>query len=396
MQIIECDRKKVSFINRKSWFGNMKYILILILFAYTFAQSVNISSSSCTELLELLKYLKDRPTKHLAEKKIDKLLSHKDYQVLFSFYKNDISRNLNNSTLKKIMIGLAWPETYKRGRDLLADLIMAKWEIVYNNLEHLEDKINEIKKINLRGLINISVRTSNNWLPSNMQARSFNFIIIGDGYSAGYKVGNNQVYDIFQIPITRIGKIDEQLFGEIIAHESHHSGLKLPNKFNSKKEYLLTRFFAPFISEGSATKFVNNVFGKYTESIDQKKKVLYFSVIPGINFEPEWRRLFDEEDYMFERFFMAIQNILNGRYSEREIENELKSYWMAPGSARHYLLGSEIMGAIYLVSGKTGCFEVMKDPKKLILMFNKIAQNYKLKNIPKIPEEIIREYNSNL
>jgi len=370
------------------------FLFILIFFAFAFGQSVKVSTSANQELLDLLKYMKNKAIESQVSKKVDKLLSHKDYSVMFSFYKNNSAESLTKTEFKNMIMSLSWPKYYQKGRNRTIDRMLPMWQRVYNNLSHLQQKINKLKRIGLLGLIKRSVSKANKWLPPGMKAKTFRFLILADGLSPAYKMGNYQVYDIFQIPIDRKGDIDKKLFGEIIAHESHHSGIADRYKKYSGKEYLLTQFLSIFVIEGSATKFVNNVYGKYVEQLDKRKKIYYFQAIPGLNLERAWRSMFSEEDYMFNRFFSTIRKIMDGSYKANDIKNELRNYWMATGSSRYYLLGSEMMGAVYFGYGKNGCFEVMKDYNKLISLYGKSVNKnrYKLKNCPKVPEDIMKYF----
>lgn len=373
----------------------MKYpVLILFFLTILFGQNVKVSYSTNQEVLDLLKYMKNKALKERVEKRIDKLLSHKDYAVFFTFYKNNNSRGLNKSDFKNMILSLRWPEHHTRGKNRTVDLMRSMWQRVYNNLQHLQHKINRLKKINLNALIKKSVRKANEWLPPGMKAKTFNFVILADGLSSAYQMGSYQVYDIFQIPIDRKGDIDKELFGEIIAHESHHSGITGRTKSYSGKEYLLSRFLSIFIIEGSATKLVNNVYGKFVEKINKGKEIHYFKAIPGINLERAWRNMFSQENEMFKRFFNTVGKIMKGEYNSYNVNKELNSYWMAPGSAKYYLIGSELMGAVYFGFGKKGCFEVMKDYTKLIPMYHKsISKNrYKLKNCPQVPADVIKYF----
>lgn len=370
----------------------MKRVFVLILLAgIIFGQNVKVSYSSCQDVLDLLKMMKNRSVKSQVEKKIDKLLSHKDYKVVFSFYKNNFSNNINKNIFKKMILSLRWPDEYRRGENHTADQMLVLWSRVYNNLPHLQHKINQLEKINLKALIKASVRRANQWLPPGMKAKTFNFIVTADGKTPGYQINSSQVYDIFQIPINQLGNIDKDLFSEIIAHESHHSGLKLRHTNKSEKHHLLSQFFSYFITEGTATKLVNNVYGKFVERINSNKPVPYFKAIPGINIEREWKKMFSEEPEMFSKFFNTAIKILDGSYKYNDIQKELNKYWIAPGSAKYYLIGSELIGAIYFGFGKNGCFDVMKDPIQLITLYNSsIKKNrYKLKNCPKVPKKLL-------
>lgn len=371
-----------------------KLVLLIFFFAAMFAQNVRVSYLVNQEVLDLLKYMKNRAIETQVSKKVDKLLSHKDYSVMFSFYRSSSSGSLTKADFKNMIMSLRWPKYYQQGKNRVTDLMRPMWQRVYNNLPHLQHKINRLKKINLSSLIKKSVRKANQWLPSGMKAKTFNFIVLADGLSSAYQLGSYQVYDIFQLPIDRKGDLDEKLFSEIISHESHHSGIAGRNKKYSGKKYLLSKFLTSFVVEGSATKLVNNVYGKFVEKIDKGKQIYYFRAIPGLNLERAWRDMFSEEKGMFERFFVTVRKIMDGSYNSYDVERELRTYWKAPGSSKYYLLGSELVGAIYFGFGKKGCFEVMKDYTKLIPLYNQSVNKnrYKLKNCLKVPKDIMQYF----
>ena len=366
-------------------------VSILVFLSISFAQSVSVSYQTCAKVLEIMTDMKNKRMKSHVERKIDNLLSHKDYKGFFLFHQSSNHYPVNKTNLKKMILSLKWNKEHPRGKNRKLDAMQQYWMRVYNNLSHFRQKINQLQKINLKALIQNSVRTANSWLPPSMRKYRFNFVVLPDGQSAAYKVQNYQVYDIFQIPIDRLGNIDKDLLAEIIAHESHHSGLKLEIRSNDFKKRNLIYFLSHFLMEGSATKLVNNVYGKYVEKINPKKEIKYFKAIPGINIEREWRKMFSSEDQMFSRFFSTITKILNGSMSQSAVQRELNSYWLSYGSAKHYLIGSEIIGAIYIGFGKSGCFEVMKDPLKLIPKYQQAVQKnrYRLKKCPQVPKELL-------
>lgn len=88
---------------------------------------------------------------------------------------------------------------------------------------------------------------------------------------------------------------------------------------------------------------------------------------------------------------MTFEHAFTGEITGEQLNKEFRSYRITGKIGRNYFLGSEIFGAIYHGLGRDACFEAMRDPRRMLPLYNKaLEKNTQLLNkCVRVPDSII-------
>ena len=223
-----------------------------------------------------------------------------------------------------------------------------------------------MEKIKLQKLIQKGVSDAQKWLPVSMKIPDFYFFIHPNGGSTVFAMNGNQGYDFFQLDKTQDGLIDIQKLINVIAHESHHLGLKTKQKpLNSSKDSLAYQFLMTFVAEGTASKLVDNLPCGRIPKISKKGSRNFDVATKHI-----WEQYSKDEEAIFASFETDFQKIYNGTYNKDSVQHRMKTYWLGGLKGRAYYMGAELFGAIYKALGKKKLFDVMEDPRLTLKTYN--------------------------
>lgn len=355
---------------------------LLLLTNSLLAQKVETDFSACYSMLSVLEALKADMTYETVAAKIDSVLDTKPYQIMFQHYNRSWRPNhLPEQVFKRMILSLKFKEQYNKGENQRADAMLVFWQREYENLDLYKKNLLLLEKIKLSKLIQKGVSDAQKWLPSSMKIPDFYFIILPNGGSTAFAINGNQGYDFFQLDKTQDGLIDIQRLIDVIAHESHHLGLKTKQKpLKSSKDSLAYQFLMTFVAEGTASKFVDNLPGGRIPKISKKDSRNFDFAIKHI-----WEQYSEDEQAIFASFETDFEKIYNGIYNYDSVQYRMTTYWLSGLKGRAYFMGAELFGAIYNAFGKQKLFDVMEDPTLLLKTYNTAVAILNKKKIKAIP-----------
>jgi hypothetical protein len=362
----------------------MRNILLGLLFLTNtlYAQKVETDFSACYSMLNVLEAMKANVSYEAVAVKIDSVLNTKPYQIMFQHYNRSWRPNhLPEQVFKRMILSLKFKEQYTKGENQRADAMFALWQKEYENLDLYKKNLLLLEKIKLPKLIQKGVSDAQKWLPASMKIPDFYFFIHPNGGSTAFAINGNQGYDFFQLDKTPDGLIDIQKLINVIAHESHHLGLKTKQKpLKSSKDSLAYQFLMTFVAEGTASKFVDNLPGGRIPKISKKGSRNFDVATKHI-----WKQYSEEEQAIFASFETDFEKIYNGTYNQDSVQYRITTYWLSSLKGRAYFVGAELFGAIYKAFGKKKLFDVMEDPTLLLKTYNSAVAILNKKKIKAIP-----------
>jgi len=355
---------------------------------------IEVDLSACYNMFDILSNMKNEKSLKDVSLKLDSVLNTKAYKTMFRHYNRDWRPNhLPKDVFKRMILSLQFPDQYTSGEKQRADQMLPKWKDYYNNLDKFEKHLKEVENIDIRKLVNNSIEYATSWLPPEMTIDEFYLFIHPNGGSPGFAIDNAQGYDFFQLSRDSLGNLQLNVLGEIIAHECHHLGLETPDiPIEKSSDSLAFYFLQVFVGEGTANKFINNCTGGNVPRIDSNRKNTMMD--PGIN--KMTRELWEEytlhENEIFNRMVKTFENAFTGNLTREQLNKELGEYWITGMIAKNYFIGSELFGAIYFGFDKEGCFDVMRDPRKMFDYYNKAIEQRSdiLSQCPRIPDSIVK------
>lgn len=343
-------------------------------------EGVVVDLSAVEMIYDLFQNMKEGKSLTTISNELDSILDSRPYQTMFQHYNRSWRPNhLPKDVFKRMILSLQFPDQYTPGENRRSGQMLPKWKTYYNNLSMFEDKLEHIKGMNLNRIINESIKRAENWLPPEMKIENYYFFIHPNGGSLAFVIFQAQGYDFFQF------ETNEEKLSDIVAHESHHIGLNIPEpEFKKETDSLAFEFLTIFVGEGTATKFIDNAPGGYTPQVNNKKS----SNIPLST----WRKYTLSEEKIFQRMIDTFNKLHSGEMSKDELDLEIENYWVKGIKGRNYFIGSEIFGAIYHALGKDGVFTAIRDPRKMFELYNKAIEKESnlLTKCPKIPEITVK------
>jgi hypothetical protein len=83
-----------------------------------------------------------------------------------------------------------------------------------------------------------------------------------------------------------------------------------------------------------------------------------------------WKTLVAEDGDILDHQIDLLNRAAAGRLTKKAFDADLFDYWIGGPIGRVYVLGADMLGAIYLAFGKQGVFSVTEDPRTLFEMYN--------------------------
>ncbi|MBS9460929.1 hypothetical protein KIM67_00800 [Flagellimonas sp. 389] len=355
----------------------MKKIIFISFFCLSlntpngFAQKVETDITACTGMLTVLEQLQSDLPKQAIEKTLDSVLLTRPYKVMFEHYNRDWRPNhLPKEIFKRMILSLKFPSQYKLGDNQRADAMFPYWKNAFDNIETFKKNLSMLEEAALDEMIQEGVSNAQKWLPKSMKIPDFYFFVHPNGGSNAFAINGNQGYDFFQLKTDVNGNIDIQSLVDLIAHESHHLGLKVSApEFKNPKDSLGYSFLQIFVAEGTASKFVDNMPGGFVDKISEGRSKNTDAEIMEI-----WRGYTLKESELFNAFEGDMKAIYDGTYSQKDVRERMLTFWLQGKKGRAYFLGAELFGAIYKAFGKRELFYVMEHPRFLLKYYNKAVR----------------------
>ncbi|MEM8508640.1 MAG: DUF5700 domain-containing putative Zn-dependent protease [Bacteroidota bacterium] len=342
-------------------------LLLALVFLRSGAQTVETDISACSGMLSIFEQMRSNTSKAIIEQQLDSILLTRPYEIMFQHYNRDWRPNhLPKHTFKKMILSLKFPNTYDIGTNERADAMLPFWKNAFSNIKRFRKNIQALENTNLSKAIQLGVLDAQKWLPESMSIPDFYFFVHPNGGSSAFAIKGKQGYDFFKLPKHSHGTINIQELVDIIAHESHHLGLKIAYpKLKTAKDSLAYEFLQVFVAEGTASKFVDNLPGGCIAKVSEGRSKNYGKATQEI-----WSEYTLQEKQIFNAFEQDFQRIYDGTYTEEDIQQRIRTYWLSGIKGRAYFLGSELYGAVFKAFGKEELFNVMEHPKLLLKKYN--------------------------
>jgi hypothetical protein len=311
----------------------------------------------------------DGASKENVSNMLDALLETRPYQVMFRHYNRSWRPNeLPKAVFKRMVLSLQFPDEYTKGENARADTMRVRWLRYYPDLTLYERQLRQLEGTDLTKSINDGVRYAQRWLPPGWKIADFYMPVIPNGGSPAFSIDGSQGYDFLQLSQQRpLGEIDLNWLVGTVAHESHHLGLKIEvPKGLSPAEEMAFNVINICIPEGAANEFIS---GPPAGRVPALAGIPFHVYTPDLT--AAWNERVAEEEDMVKRQSDLFDKALRGQLTQDDFDRELREYWLNGTIGRAYVLGSDMLGAIYVAFGKKAILNVLLDPRQFFELYNK-------------------------
>lgn len=230
------------------------------------------------------------------------------------------------------------------------------WTSALENLEQLKRDVASLKQMHLT---DTAAALAARYLPPNAQLRA-NFYIVLFGGSSAYSVGEENGFDMLQMPRKADGSLDVEDALRTFAHELHHTGFaSLYDSTVSDN----TRLVGVLAAEGAPTYFIDGFPDRadvYAKSHDELQN----------DVARDWHKHQERLPELYAEAALDIERSLTG---EATIE-ELFGTWMGGLKGPAYVLGADMYTTIDRHLGVDSAKAVIGDYRKLLTIYNAAAR----------------------
>lgn len=190
------------------------------------------------------------------------------------------------------------------------------------------------------------------------------FYIVLFGASTAFSVGARNGYDLLQLPRDDQNKI---YFKEVLltfAHELHHTGFNYLNSVYMKGVFNRDKIVLAGIlaAEGMPTYFINKPFDNISQlkaGKDENEKKM----------GAEWEKHSIEMNNYYKKANDDMKKGLKGEMTSKDVF----AFWMDGLQGPAYALGANMYSVIEKYGGMEKAFEVAKDYRQLVKVYNEAA-----------------------
>jgi hypothetical protein len=230
------------------------------------------------------------------------------------------------------------------------------WTAALENPKRLREDLADMKEINLTDSATVLARR---FLPDKARLKA-DFHVVVFGGSSAFSVGDENGFDLLQMPRTSDGSLDLDDALRTFAHEIHHTGFADCNESKGGKQ---TQLVAILAAEGMPTYFIDQLpqrieaMGKSEDRVRQ-------------DLAREWQ---EHASRLPELYAQAEADI---RYS---VENgsgpdDMFERWMGGLKGPAYVLGADMFAVIDIQLGLDSARIVAGDHRRFLDMYNKAAR----------------------
>lgn len=366
------------------------FVCILCIFSLPLtAQEVEVDVSACRGMYAVLGAMRQGAPKEKVASMLDILLDTRPYQVMFKHYNRSWRPNhLPKPVFKRMILSLRFEEEYSPGENERADAMRARWTKYYPNLALYESQLRQLEAADLRKLINDGVRYAQDWLPPEWKIPNLYFPVIPNGGSPAFTIEGAQGYDFLQLEQVRPGEIDMNWLVGTVAHESHHLGMRsnMPAGL-SPADAMAYRVVTLCIAEGMATYFISGSPAGRAPAFPDAR--FHFTA----DLAKAWNDHVAQEEEIVQHQAALLDRAVAGGLTEDAFNTELRGYWLNGAVGRAYVLGSDMLGAIYAAFGKARILSAIQDPRRLFQLYNAAldAKPDVLKRCVRIPDKTVQQ-----
>jgi hypothetical protein len=235
------------------------------------------------------------------------------------------------------------------------------WTYALKNTIQLRKDLNLLKKAGVR---DTALELARKYLPEDADI-SNQFYVVLFGASSAFSVGEENGFDLLQLPKRPSGEIFVENVIETFAHEMHHSGFSNCTKkhmtdLENEDRIMLAALLA---AEGMPTHFINRMrenLPLLRASTNELHQML------AVQWEKNLARL-SEFYAMAER---DIQRNIDGEIGQQEIFET----WMSGLQGPAYVLGSDMFAVIEENLGLEEAKKIAQDCRQLLSIYNRAAE----------------------
>ena len=229
------------------------------------------------------------------------------------------------------------------------------WTWALENLEKLQQDLATLKQMHLT---DTAITLAARYLPQHAQIRA-DFYIVLFGGSTAYSVGEENGFDLLQMPRNADGSLDVEDALRTFAHELHHTGFAWLNDDIGSDNTMLAGILA---AEGSPTYFIDGFPGRadiYAASPDKVQN----------DVARDWRKHQNRLPELYARAALDIERNLHGEITTKEIFDT----WMHGMKGPAYVLGADMYRVIDRFLGLDSAKAVIADHRKMLGVYNAAA-----------------------
>ncbi|MDD8020678.1 MAG: hypothetical protein PHU81_05785 [Acidobacteriota bacterium] len=254
------------------------------------------------------------------------------------------------------------------------------WLQALNNTERLREDLKRLKEARVR---EAALDLAGKYLPGDADI-SNHFYVVLFGASSAFSVGEENGYDLLQLPKRPNGEIDVQNVIETFAHEMHHSGFshctdKHMSEVKNKERIMLAGILA---GEGMPTHFINRV----RENLQlMKSSSSEFSM----RLASEWEHNLSRLPELYQEAEKDIRLNMKGEIGQKEIFEK----WVSGLQGPAYVLGSDMFSVMEKYLGLEETKTVARDYRLLLSAYNRAAEKARMagENLFLFDNSLVRE-----
>ena len=254
------------------------------------------------------------------------------------------------------------------------------WLQALNNTERLRADLKILKEARLR---EAALDLARKYLPEEADI-SNRFYVVLFGASSAFSVGEENGYDLLQLPKGPDGQLDLQNIVETFAHEMHHSGFlnctdQHMSEVKNKERILLPGILA---AEGMPTHFINRV----------KENLHLLKSSPNEisrQLASQWEENLSRLPELYQEAEKDIELNMKGEIGQKEIFEK----WVSGLQGAAYVLGSDMFSVIERYLGLEEAKNVARDYRLLLSVYNAAAEKARAagENLFMFDKEQVRE-----
>jgi len=254
------------------------------------------------------------------------------------------------------------------------------WLQALNNTERLRADLKRLKEARLR---EAALDLARKYLPEEADI-SNRFYVVLFGASSAFSVGEENGYDLLQLPKGPDGQLDLQNIVETFAHEMHHSGFlnctdQHMSEVKNKERIMLPGILA---AEGMPTHFINRV----------KENLHLLKSSPNEisrQLASQWEENLSRLPELYQEAEKDIELNMKGEIGQKEIFEK----WVSGLQGAAYVLGSDMFSVIERYLGLEEAKNVARDYRLLLSVYNAAAEKARAagENLFMFDKEQVRE-----
>ena len=234
------------------------------------------------------------------------------------------------------------------------------WQAAIENPQRVRRDIAALREANVQDR---AVAAARRFLPDDAVATNEFFVVLF-GASPAFSIGEQNGYDILQLPRLANGALDTERIIATFAHEIHHSGFTSASRaaMGPLASNRSLSFVGMLVAEGMATTYLTPSFlelDHLRQSPNQADRAI----------SADWDFHLPRLPELFSRAEAMIESSLD---SPPPIER-LVTDWLAGAAGPVYVLGVEMIRTIDRELGLEAVLELV-DFRRLLLIYNKAAQ----------------------